>query len=108
MCNQHALKRPSQHAFKKGTGSSSITKEEEPSGATGTKPGWHTTQPPHYSLKAMFELEHVKRKISENQRRARTMEKRRLGNATDRPQYKVFNLTLPGRWSQIRQLLATG
>jgi hypothetical protein len=97
--DKHALKRPSKHALEERRCRSSITEEKEPSGAAWTKPHRHASQPPDCSLKAMVELEHVKRQIGKYQRRARAMEERRLGNAADRPKYKVLDLTAPGRWS---------
>jgi len=78
MRDKHALKRPGEHALEKCSCRGSIAEEQEPSGAAWTKPGRHASQPPDCSIEAMLELEHVKRKISENQRRARVMEEHRL------------------------------
>lgn len=78
MRDQHTLNRPGKHAPEKYSRHGSVAEEKEPRGAAWPKPGRHPIQTPGCSLKAMLELEHVKRKIGENQRRTRAMEERYL------------------------------
>ena len=78
MRDKHALKRPSEYALQKHSCRGSIDEEKEPSGTAWTKPRRHASQPPEYSIEAMLELEHVKCKIGENERRTRAMEKHHL------------------------------
>jgi len=97
MRDKHPLKRPRKHALQKHSCHGAITEEQEPRGAAWTKSRRYASQSPDHSSEAMLELEHMKRKIGENQCRARAMEERRLGNTADRPKDKVLNHTAPGR-----------